>query len=122
MTGRCLLSAILLALAACAANDPPAPPEPAETIVAPVVQNSATASETGLEALEAPGVPLTTMMVPADENRLICRRERTLGSNIPRRVCRTQRQIDAEKAAGQESLRVLSNRTLNGDLQGAGTE
>jgi hypothetical protein len=121
MTGRCLLSAILLALAACAANDPPAPPEPAETIVAPVVQNSATASETGLEFFEAPGVPLTAM-VPADENRLICRKERTLGSNIPRRVCRTQRQIDDERAAGQESLRQLSNRTLNGDLQGGSSD
>ena len=117
MTGRCLLSAILLALTACAANDQPAS-EPAETVVAPVVENGATAAEKGLEALEPPDVP-TTAMVPADENRRICRKERSVGSHIPRRVCRTQREFDAEKAAGQESLRQLSNRTLQGGLQGS---
>jgi hypothetical protein len=121
MTGRCLLSAILLALAACAANDPPVSPESAETVVAPVVENGATTSGEGLEALGPSDVP-TTAMVPADENRLICHKERTVGSHISKRVCRTQSEIDAEKTAGQESLRQLSNRTVNGGLQGSESE
>jgi hypothetical protein len=86
-----------------------------------VVENSATASDKGLEALEPPDVP-TTAMVPADENRRICRKERSVGSNIPRRVCRTQREFDAEEAAGQEALRQLSNRTLNGEMRGSGSD
>jgi hypothetical protein len=116
MTGRYLLGAILLVLAACVANDPSAP-KPAETVVVPVVKNGVTASEKGLEAREPPNVPITVRVV-ADENRLICRQERSLGSHIPRRVCRTQKEIDTQKRAGQESLRQLGNRTLDGGLRG----
>jgi hypothetical protein len=37
--------------------------------------------------------------------RLVCRRERVIGSNLPQRVCRTQTQIVREREAAQELLR-----------------
>ena len=40
----------------------------------------------------------------SDEGDLVCRYERTIGSRIGSRVCRTQEEIRAEKEAGQEAL------------------
>jgi len=39
-----------------------------------------------------------------DDNKLICQTERPVGSNIPKRVCRTQAQIDKERAEAQEQM------------------
>ena len=38
------------------------------------------------------------------EERLVCRREKTLGSNRTTRVCRTQKQIDAETELARRQL------------------
>jgi hypothetical protein len=35
----------------------------------------------------------------------ICKKEHVTGSNIPKRVCRTQAQIDAERAAAQQLMK-----------------
>ena len=52
----------------------------------------------------------------SDDDKLICEYERPVGSNIPRKVCRTQAQIDREREAAQEKMRELS-RTTNGRLE-----
>jgi hypothetical protein len=44
----------------------------------------------------------------AQEDKLICQTERPVGSNIPKRVCRTQAQIDREREAAQEKIRELT--------------
>lgn len=38
-------------------------------------------------------------------NKQICKKEQVTGSNIPRRVCRTQAQIDSERAAAQKLMK-----------------
>jgi hypothetical protein len=43
-----------------------------------------------------------------DDSKLICEVERPVGSNIPKRVCRTQAQIDREREAAQEKMRELT--------------
>jgi hypothetical protein len=43
-----------------------------------------------------------------DDNKMICETERPVGSNIPKRVCRTQAQIDREREAAQKQLLDLS--------------
>lgn len=42
---------------------------------------------------------------PVEEERLICRREKTIGSNRSQRVCRTAAEIRAQREAAQESVR-----------------
>jgi hypothetical protein len=39
---------------------------------------------------------------------LICEMERPVGSNIPRRVCRTPEQIEREREAAQTKMREIS--------------
>lgn len=40
----------------------------------------------------------------ADDERMVCSRERTLGSNRLTRVCKTMRQIEAERAHAREHV------------------
>ena len=42
-----------------------------------------------------------------DEQKLVCEMERPVGSNIPRRVCRTPQQIEREREAAQEKIRNM---------------
>jgi len=42
-----------------------------------------------------------------EEQKLICESERPVGSNIPRRVCRTPQQIEREREAAQEKIRSM---------------
>jgi hypothetical protein len=42
-----------------------------------------------------------------EEQKLICETERPVGSNIPRRVCRTPEQIDREREAAQAKIRSM---------------
>jgi hypothetical protein len=44
----------------------------------------------------------------SDDDKLICEMERPVGSNIPKRVCRTQAQIDREREAAQDKMRELT--------------
>ena len=46
-------------------------------------------------------------ITPASASRdaLVCRMEKPIGSHIPRRVCRTNWQIDADSAEGRATLR-----------------
>ena len=45
--------------------------------------------------------------VAADDQKLICQMERPVGSNIPKRVCRTQAQIDRERESAQDKMREM---------------
>lgn len=45
--------------------------------------------------------------VAAEDQKLICQMERPLGSNIPKRVCRTQAQIDRERDSAQDKMREM---------------
>jgi hypothetical protein len=38
------------------------------------------------------------------EEKVVCRREKTIGSRLGKRVCRTKSQRDAERIAGQQAL------------------
>lgn len=43
--------------------------------------------------------------VDEDDERLICRRERAIGSNRVTRVCRTAKQLQEEREAAQKAVR-----------------
>lgn len=47
---------------------------------------------------------------PEPKPAIVCEMTRTLGSQIPKRVCKSQAQIEAEREASQEGMR----RTLSG--------
>lgn len=47
-----------------------------------------------------------------DPNQLVCKRQRPVGSHIPRRVCRTRAQIEQDREAALRSTGPL--RTMGG--------
>jgi len=47
----------------------------------------------------------------AKKEKLICKREKILGSNRTQKVCKTQSQIDAEKASAQRFGQQIRNAT-----------
>ncbi|MDG2376420.1 MAG: hypothetical protein P8M18_08725 [Woeseiaceae bacterium] len=73
---------VLFALAACSANDP------------------------------APDDGLVYNEPAIDPNQVVCQRQRVAGSHIPRRVCRTQAQIENDREAALRATGPL--RTMGG--------
>jgi hypothetical protein len=64
-------------------------------------------------AAESAGAPLEGSQAAAASaysSQLTCKRERQMGSNIPRTVCRTKAQIDAERAAAEAFNRDMNQR------------
>lgn len=56
-----------------------------------------------------------------EPEKMICRREKVIGSTIKQRICRTESQIKAEAEAGQRAARILANdheRRVGGALNG----
>ncbi|HTO57399.1 MAG TPA: hypothetical protein VMJ74_06370 [Pseudomonadales bacterium] len=53
--------------------------------------------------------PTQSAAQSAYNSKPICKSERVIGSNIPKRVCRTQAQIDAERAASQEHMKDVNS-------------
>jgi len=45
----------------------------------------------------------------AEKPKMICKREPSTGSAIPKRVCRTQRQVDDEREAAKENINSLND-------------
>lgn len=45
--------------------------------------------------------------VDYDEDRLVCKRQRVIGSNVPRTVCKTESQIEAERQAAEKAVGPL---------------
>lgn len=50
-----------------------------------------------------------------DEDRVICKRQRVAGSHVPRMICKTESQIQAEREALERSAGPL--RPMTGTLQ-----
>ncbi|MEP6634281.1 MAG: hypothetical protein ABJA62_08745 [Luteimonas sp.] len=50
-----------------------------------------------------------------DANRMICRREKTLGSNRTARVCRTVAQMELERERARVDMDQSNNRQLRGN-------
>lgn len=55
---------------------------------------------------------------PAPADKLVCKQEPVIGSNIKKRVCKTQSQIDEERDASRQSLNDLNQHA--GRQQGTG--
>lgn len=111
---RFLLLATILSLSACATPEPVV--ERASTSDT-AVNNSAAESGGVLEVAEVPEVPVAATAPPA-ENKVVCRREKRLGSNRTIKICRTQAQMEADREAGQDTLDDLSRRTFSGADRG----
>ncbi len=65
-------------------------------------------------AAQPAGAPLEGSQAAAASaysSQLTCKRERQMGSNIPRNVCRTRAQIDAERTAAAEFNRDMNRRS-----------
>ena len=54
--------------------------------------------------------------VASGEQKLVCSTERPVGSNIPKRVCRTPEQIEREREAAQDKIRSMSQQTSQKDF------
>lgn len=60
-----------------------------------------------------PAAPTASISVPTnnrDENRMVCRRERTVGSNRPQKVCLTRQQWQEQR----DNSRQMMDRTSPG--------
>ena len=82
-----------LAISACSST-PSAAPE----------QSATTATSTSAEKNNE---PVTVEDLKAEmyaEEEIVCRYEKTVGSRLGKRVCRTKSQREAERIAGQEAL------------------
>jgi len=88
--------ASLAVILACAGPRSSAPPSAAAPDAAPRADASA--------------VPVKDTVKVAD-SQLICRMERPTGSNIPKRVCFTQDQLDAMRAAAGDAHRRATQQT-----------
>ncbi len=54
--------------------------------------------------------------VATDDNRIVCKREKKLGTNISHRVCMTKAERDALAEDTQRGLRELNERAINSSL------
>ena len=69
----------------------------------------ALADETGTTEPATDRVGKTEAAVKQDySQKLICKRENVTGSNLRRKVCRTQAQIDADKEASDQLLHDMN--------------
>jgi hypothetical protein len=57
---------------------------------------------------------------PARGEELVCKRERVVGSHIPRRTCRTRAQVQAERELSKQAMGELE-KTGGPNREGAGT-
>jgi hypothetical protein len=48
------------------------------------------------------------------EQKLVCKKERSIGSQMVKRVCRTQAQVEAEREAARQGLQTGDNRCMQG--------
>src|SRR5579859_817096 len=53
---------------------------------------------------------VNAILTKHDADREVCEQVKPMGTNIPKTVCRTQRQIDMESGAAQQLLRDTSQR------------
>ncbi len=118
MKTRYLLFAALFGLAACATPGPTGPAVNDGAAGYAAGEDIPTAAADSLEVAEVPVVPIAASASPP-QNELVCRKVRSVGSNIPKKVCRTRAQLEADRESGQETLDALSRRTFSGPNQGS---
>ena len=87
---------MLMCLSACATT--------ASDSVDPAAATMAAVAETSETPENSKAVTAAVAENSAGKPELICRKERSLGSHIPKKVCRTQAQIDAMERAARCSL------------------
>ena len=85
------LASLLLLASACASSSTSAGSAPLQT-----------------QSRAASGPAPAAAKTASDDDKLICEMERPVGSNIPKRVCRTQAQIDRERETAQDTMRELT--------------
>ncbi len=109
MNTRYLIAATFLGITACATSGPESP-EPAANVENAATNTDTTPVEGQLEVVEVPEVPEVSVSanVPPPENEIVCRRERTTGTYISKKVCRSRAQIAAEREASQDMLEEFS--------------
>ncbi len=72
-----------------------------------------------MAADSAPVTPSAQTQNTSDRSKVVCTRESVMGSNIKKKVCRTQVQIDDQREASQKVLDDLnSSQTRSGGAGG----
>lgn len=77
------------------------PPPQSASGAAPSTQAQAVTGDPDAQKPEASG----TAVAKKDKDKLVCESVQVTGSRIPKRVCRTQQQIDQERESAQKALR-----------------
>lgn len=60
--------------------------------------------------VERVNMALATETTTADGSDIVCRRERTIGSNMPQRVCRSRAELEADRETVRDTIRDLDHR------------
>ena len=111
MTGRILLIAMMLGIAACASSgsDAPAPETMSSSAGADAMATDGSDSGPGgsIDDIDAPNAEQTASVSDYDPNEVICRREKETGSRFVRKVCRTRAEMEQMEAEAQEATRMM---------------
>jgi len=79
--------------------------QPAALQTAPQAVATSTPAPNEAVTEEPPATPAKTVAVANDDDTLVCKREKTLGSNFSTKVCRTKAQIRQDQDAASGALR-----------------
>ena len=101
--GYCAVLAILLVISACSSTEPQGPQGPQVDEVAGTITETVGATS----GLEEPSV----VEAGAGDEQIVCRYEKTIGSRIGKRTCRTKAEDKAARVAAQEALERNAIRT-----------
>lgn len=73
-------------------------------VVFPALADENQAPPVSPTAVPAPAVAPATVKPAPEEDRMICKAERTIGSNRVQRICRSAAQIEREREAARSEL------------------
>ncbi|HZW59869.1 MAG TPA: hypothetical protein VFE85_06220 [Woeseiaceae bacterium] len=116
--------AVALLLVSAAAAQEPAPGDAAKTAksvtdVDEAGEETAAAQKARMDEAVANAVEEYNEDAESDLDKIVCTRERVTGSRTKKRVCRTVREIELEKAATERALRQRNRGgTLPADVEG----
>jgi hypothetical protein len=72
---------------------------------------AATALAAAVDSNEPQATAPAAVAADADDDKVICKTERVVGSNIPKRTCTTQRQLREIRESSQRALHELQRET-----------
>lgn len=78
---------------------------------APAAAPSAVSAAPAASAASTPAAKTAAAGAAADQDRVVCRTERPMGSLIPKRICKTVAQWDAERESSRKMMQDLQQRT-----------